>query len=190
MPAGSTDDEFANDGDLIAASQRRPELFGKLYRRHAVELTAFFYRRTTDPHVSADLLAETFAVAFEKRNKYKAAKGSGKAWLYGIAKIELARYRRKQTVELRAVRKLGIDVPQLSEEDIERIEGLMIADALGPALHDAVDRLPPAEREAVQFRVVDGEDYDAIAARTGATVGALRVRVHRGLGRLATELGQ
>lgn len=177
-----------DDGELLVASVRTPEAFGELYRRCSDELLAFFYRRTEDPHVAADLLAETFAIAFRKRAKYRPSSGPPIAWLYGIGKLELARYYRKQRVELRATKKLKIDVPRLTSDDIARIESLVDIERQRQQLDEAMQSLSAAERTAVQRRVVDGHDYDAIAEETGSSPGAIRVRVHRGLGRLATEL--
>src|SRR3954447_14909210 len=52
------------DAELIIASRRDPRAFRALYDRWAERLLAYFYRRVLDPEVAADLLAETFAVAY------------------------------------------------------------------------------------------------------------------------------
>src|ERR1039458_3330098 len=45
--------------------------FATLYDRHSAELLGFFVRRTYDPEVGVDLLAETFAVAFKDRREFR-----------------------------------------------------------------------------------------------------------------------
>jgi DNA-directed RNA polymerase specialized sigma24 family protein len=52
-------------------------------------------------------------------------------------------------------------------------------------LPGALDWLSQGERDAVTLRVVHELDYPAIARRLGCSEGAARVRVHRGLARLA-----
>jgi DNA-directed RNA polymerase specialized sigma24 family protein len=55
-------------------------------------------------------------------------------------------------------------------------------------LDEALEALAPDLREAVELRVVDDLTYDELAARSGTTAGAARVRVHRGLKALRERL--
>jgi RNA polymerase sigma factor (sigma-70 family) len=59
------------DAQLLLASRKDPAAFRELYDRWADRLLAYFYRGTLDPEVAADLLAETFAVAFERRARFR-----------------------------------------------------------------------------------------------------------------------
>ena len=43
----------------------------ELYDRHAEAILAFLVRRTWDPEVAVDILAETFAVALEGRHRFR-----------------------------------------------------------------------------------------------------------------------
>jgi RNA polymerase sigma-70 factor, ECF subfamily len=174
------------DAELIVASRDDPRAFRELYDRWAERLLAYFYRRVLDADVAADLLAETFAVAYEKRRRFRDVGRPGGTWLYGIAARELSHWFRRQEVERRAIRRLGIDVPALDDESRRAIEGLADADEHRAALTAALERLGPGERDAVHLRVVDELGYDEIAARLDCTEAAARVRVHRGLARLNT----
>lgn len=172
------------DAELIVASRRDPRAFRELYDRWAEKLLAYFYRRVLDPEVAADLLAETFAVAYERRRRFRDIGRPGGAWLYGIAAKELSHWFRRQEVERRAVRRLGVEVPPLDDESIARIEALADIDQHREALAAALDQITGGEREAVQLRVVDELGYAEIATRLDCTEGAARRRVHRGLARL------
>jgi DNA-directed RNA polymerase specialized sigma24 family protein len=92
---------------LIVASRDDPQAFREFYDRWAETMLAYFCRRVRSPEVAADLLAETFAVAFEARGRFRDVGKPGGAWLYGIARKELSRYFRRQRVELRVVQRLG-----------------------------------------------------------------------------------
>ncbi len=172
------------DAELIVASQRDPDAFCELYDRWAEPLLAFFARRVGDPEVAADLLAETLAVVFEKRDRFRDTGHSGAAWIFTIAGRQLSRYRRRRRVELRAVERLGLSLPQLDLESVRAIEVLTERDAHQAMLADAIRGVPPGEREAVELRVIEELECREIAARLNCSVVAARVRVHRGLARL------
>jgi RNA polymerase sigma-70 factor, ECF subfamily len=172
------------DSALIVASRTDPKAFRELYDRWAERLLAYLYRRVFDAEVAADLLAETFAVAYERRSRFRDVGKPGAAWLYGIAANELSHWFRRQEVERRAVRRLRIEVPRLDDESIARIEALADAGEHREALADAMARMTGGEREAVELRVVDELAYAEIAARLDCTENTARQRVHRGLARL------
>lgn len=172
------------DAELIVVSQHDPEAFCELYDRWAEPLLGFFARRVGDPEVAADLLAETVAVVFEKRARFRDTGRPGSAWLYTIASRQLSRYRRRRTVELRAVERLGMTVPGLDDDSTRAIEALIERDGGHGPLAQAISHISPAEREAVELRVIEELGYREIAARLNCSVIAARVRVHRGLTRL------
>ena len=172
------------DSELIVASKNDPAAFRELYDRWADRLLAYFYRRVFDAEVAADLLAETFAVAYERRARFRDVGKPGGAWLYGIAGKELSHWFRSQEVERRAVRRLGIEVPALDDESIARIEALADAESQREALADALRQMPGGDREAVELRVVGELPYAEIAARLDCSENTARQRVHRGLARL------
>jgi len=184
VAAASRRNQVMNDAELIVASRDDPARFRELYDRLAEDLLAYFYRRVLDAEVAADLLAETFAVAFERRHRFRDRGKPGAAWLYGIAARELSRWYRRQAVELRATRRLGIERPALDDESIARIEALADGEAAHAAVVAALTRLPASERDAVQLRVVGELNYSEIAAQLSCSEGAARTRVHRGLARL------
>ena len=176
------------DGELLRAADHDPDAFRVLYDRWAQALLAFCYRRTCDPEASLDLVAETFAIAYQKRHRYRDRGRPVGAWPYGIAARELAAYRRRQRGELRACRRLAVAVPPLDDTSIERIEELVDAAQWRTVLGQALAQLTPTERDAVRLRVIQQLDYPTVAARLRRSEQAARARVHRGLTRLATTL--
>jgi len=65
------------DAELLIASRDDAHAFRELYDRWADRLLAYFYRRTLDTEVAGDLLAETFALAFERRPTSQARGATG-----------------------------------------------------------------------------------------------------------------
>ena len=177
-----------SDTELLARAGRDPEAFRALYERWAEPLVAYCYRRTFDAEVALELVAETFAIAYAKRERYRNRDRSVGAWLYGIARKEVARYQRRRRAELKAVHRLALQVPSVDEESIERIEELVDAERWRSALASALGLLTTGERRAVQLRVIDQLEYPIVAAELGCSEQAARVRVHRGVTRLAASL--
>jgi RNA polymerase sigma factor (sigma-70 family) len=177
-----------DDAELILRSREDPVAFRVLYERVAPGILRYFVCRVHDAEVAADLLAETFAVAYERRRRFCDVGRPGAAWIYGIARNELSHYFRHQSVDDRAVCALGLIVPHLDDESIVAIESLADIGDEEPALGAAIALMTEAEREAVDLRVVQELNYDEVAARLGCSEGSARARVHRGLARLTSLL--
>lgn len=103
---------------IVTAKHLDPELFDVLYGRRAHELITFFYRRTRNADTAAELLAETFAIAALRRRSDPDLSVRDAEWMRNIAKLELSRYFRKLEVELKAVVRLNMDIPRLTETEI------------------------------------------------------------------------
>jgi len=174
-----------SDDELWAAARNDPRAFRLLYERWAKNLMAYFYRRTLDPEASADLVAETIAAAYLRRNHYRKQDVPVTAWLYGIASRELGRYRRRRGAEGRAMKKLGMTRPDLDAESVARLDELIDLASYQTELEASLARLSQREREAVRLRVVQERPYSEVATELGCSEGAARVRVHRALRRLA-----
>ena len=172
----------SSDQALLLAARRDAEAFGEFDRRHARPLAGYLVRRTGDAEAAADLLAETFAAALTGLDRFDPARGDGAAWLYGIARHQLARRARRGAVEERARRRLRMERLALSGEDLRAIEACDDATI-------ALETLPADQRAAVHARVVAGQDYTAIAAASGSTEPAVRQRVSRGLATLRRRIG-
>ncbi len=156
--------------------------FEALYDSSAQILLGFFVRRTGDPHTARDLWAETLAQAFAARRRFRGSTPQeAESWLYGIAYRQLALYHRRGAIEQRALRRLATEAPPLSDEDLERLHELASLTQLGLEVDAAMNRLPPALRDAVALRVIDELPYADIARRLDTTPQAARVRVSRAL---------
>ena len=152
-------------------------------------MTAFFARRTYDPDAAVDLLAETFAVAFEDRDSFRGdADEAAIAWIYGIARHQLSSFYRRGSVERRAIAKLGVDRRALTDPEYERIEELAGLTETRRQVTTALDHLPEEHAQAVRLRVVEELGYDQIAAALGISEQAARARVSRGLRALADDV--
>jgi RNA polymerase sigma-70 factor, ECF subfamily len=160
--------------------------FTEFYSVHSKPLLAFFARRTFDVEAARDLTAETFAQAFQHRRRFRGkTEAEAAGWLYGIARHQLSRYARTGKVERKAIERLGIRVPDVSDEDHERIVELAgLADLRG-RVAAAFGELSEDQRDALRLRVIDDRTYPEVAEQLGISEQTARARVSRALRRLA-----
>ncbi len=175
-----------SDADLIRASTRDPDAFGELYARHAGALHGWFASRLE--WAASDLTAETFARAWLGRRRFRDQRdGSALPWLLGIARNVLAGSVRNDRIETAARRRLGLPCELAVDDGYQAVD-----ERLSPrhAVADAVARLSPGEREAIELRVVEELPYDEVSARLGIRPAAVRLRVFRGLRRISADILQ
>ena len=162
-----------------------PSEIEELYRRHARRLAGYLMRATGDAEVAADLTAETFAAALVARDRYRSELGAPSTWLYGIAAHKLGDWRRRGYAEDRARRRLGIERPPLSEDDVAELARL----AAEVSVVELLEELPSEQRKAVRARLLDERSYEEIAGAEGVSEAAIRKRVSRGLAGLRQRVG-
>jgi RNA polymerase sigma factor (sigma-70 family) len=182
-------DDAATDEALLIAARTDADAFTRFYRRHATPVLGYLVRRTRDPELGADLTAETFACALEGLDRFDPERGSAVNWLFGIARHQLLHTLQRGRVERRARDRLGMPRIELDDEDLERILALAESEATAALLADALEALPPDQRAALNARVLDERDYDAIARDSGAAEATIRKRVSRALDSLRSSLG-
>jgi RNA polymerase sigma factor (sigma-70 family) len=176
-----------SDSELLELTVEEPDAFGAFYDRFEEELLAFFMRATRRAEVAADLTAEVFAAALSSARLYRGELGSARAWLFGIARHELADTWQRGRVEDRARRRLGLDPVNLSDEALERIDEL---DALGTGVLRLLEDLPDDQRAAVKGRVLHERGYDELARSLSCSQSVVRQRVSRGLRSLRQRVEQ
>lgn len=157
------------------------------YRRHERAVVAFVGPMVRDPEVTVDVVAETFARAFESRATYRPELGGERAWVLGIARhVVLAAWRRGR-VESAVRERLGMRALTLSEETLASVEEAVLASE-SAVVEAWLSDLPEDQREAVRRRVLADEDYDAIARDLDCSPAVVRQRVSRGIATLRRGL--
>jgi RNA polymerase sigma factor (sigma-70 family) len=170
-----------SDASLLGAASQDPSAFSELYRRHVAEVHGWLRRRLE--WAASDLTAETFAVAWIRRDRFRDERdGSALPWLLGIAARLLADAVRRERVATRARQRLGLPLDLASEDGFDEVDA-----RLSPriALSHALGSLPEHERQALELRVIEEMSYRQVAERLQIRPAAARLRVSRALRRLA-----
>ena len=168
------------DGDSAA--------FDELVLRHGDRVLRFLATMTGDDAAAEDLRQEALRLALERLAQLTEPARFG-SWLLAIAANRCRNHLRDE-VRRRAA---GGDEPVLdAPPDRGRRSALssLVARESAELLALAVDRLPILLREAFVLFHQEQLPYAAIAEITGASEGALQVRVHRARALLRQQLGR
>jgi RNA polymerase sigma-70 factor (ECF subfamily) len=145
----------------------------------AQRLRRFLRRRMQSwPDELEDLVQETLLALHLQRGTWDPALPV-KSWVFAIARHKLVDLWRRRG------RHAALHTP-LDELDDEAMPGQ--DDDAAPARRDLgllLETLPSAQRDAILLTKVEGLSVAEAAARTGASVSAVKVQVHRGLKKLA-----
>jgi RNA polymerase sigma-70 factor (ECF subfamily) len=163
--------------------------FAAFYGSQADRLLAYVVRRVYDHDLAMDLTAETFAVAYLKRGRFRgSSRAEAEAWLFKIASRNITRYRRRGVAERKAIQRLGLEVPRLDDADIERLHDMAGTRKLRAVIAEELRSLSADQQEALSLRIVEELPYPEVAARLGVSEQAARARVSRGLARLGESI--
>lgn len=158
------------------------EEVSRLYTRHAAALLRHMARQTWEPELAVDLVAETFARAFEQRARFRGGDdAAARAWIYEIARHLLVDAARRGRVERLALQRLGVERRPLSGVEYDRVEELATSALARDGVAERFAALPEDQRVAVRLRVVDERAYDVVARTLGISEQTARARVSRGL---------
>jgi RNA polymerase sigma-70 factor (ECF subfamily) len=164
-----------------------PEIFEAFYRQHVEGIQGFVARRVGEPEHAADLTAEIFVAAIGAAHRYRPARGTPKAWLYGIARTVVAADRRQLARQQTREERFGAGA-MLDENDAAEIEARIEAAATLRQLYEAMDRLPETERAILELVAIDELSLTEAAAAAGVRPVTARVRLHRARRKLRAEL--
>jgi RNA polymerase sigma factor (sigma-70 family) len=166
--------DLDTDADLIAVSLREPERFADVFDRHYVEIHAYVAHRL-GPSLADDLASECFLIAFHRRRRYDLRQASARPWLYGIASNLIARHRRAEARQYRALARA--DRPLVLEPD--GIDGRLDAQALRGRLAGALADLSGPDRDVLLLVAWAQLGLEEVAAALGIPAGTARSRLHR-----------
>lgn len=175
--------EASTDRELLERTRAgEREAFGVLYERRHELVLAFLLKRTRNPEVAMDLMAETFAAALVAlADRPPAIEGSAAPWLVAVARNTLIDSYRRGKVESAARRRLALEPVQISDSDVERV---LRSAAETDLLVRLSEELPADQFDALRARVLDERGYEEIARELECSEAVVRKRVSRAIATL------
>jgi RNA polymerase sigma-70 factor (ECF subfamily) len=164
--------------------------FRDLYAQVAPRLLGYLVKLTRSRAVADDLLQHTFLKIHRARAAY-VRDADPIPWMYAIAHRTFIDHTRKGK---RAAVPVGDELPEVAaglagDPDDRRDEPRADPELVRAAI-DALAQLPTQQREAVVLTKLDGKSVAVAAEIAGTTVGAMKVRAHRGYEALRKLLGR
>ncbi len=168
------------DALLVEEAQQRPAAFAALYARYVRPVHRYIYSRVGNRADAEDLTAEVFIEALRALPGYR-ERGLFPAWLFALVRRQVAgHYRRPHPAQsLEAASDAPSHHPDPLAQALEH-EALV-------ELRERLARLDEDQRELLRLRYAAGLTYREIGEVLGKREAAVKMAVHRLLGRLHDE---
>ena len=196
------------DAALLAGLRAGDErAFAELVQRHSAALLRHARSFVHDPAVAEDVVQETWLAVVTGVERFE-GRALLRTWLYGIvanrARTRAVRDRRSVPFSALAASQADDfdalhDERFLSAQHARRPGAWAVAPEAWPdeqvqsaetlaLVREAIEALPPAQREVVRLRDIEGWDPDEVCLALGLTAGNQRVLLHRGRARVQAAL--
>jgi RNA polymerase sigma factor (sigma-70 family) len=165
-----------------AADEHRREAFERLFRDTRADLLAYLLRRSATPEDAADVLAETYLIAWRKLDAIPRG-DTARPWLFGVARNALMKGASRRRSYALVVERLAHELRAV------RPASPLTGDDRSEALDTALAALPEMDREILMLTAWEGLTPTQIATVVGRSANVVRVRLHRARSRLKRTLG-
>lgn len=182
-------EQEATEAELVAGFRADPDRFTAVYDRYFRDVYRYVAGRL-DVQAADDVAAETFLVAFGRRDRFDRARGGLRPWLFGIATNLVARHRRAEARHLRALAEAGGTVPRPADSHEARVVAAVAAQRQQPQLARALAQLTAGERDVVLLVALSQLSHDEVAQALGISYGTVGSRLSRARSKLQKAIEQ
>jgi RNA polymerase sigma-70 factor (ECF subfamily) len=179
--------EAVGDAAIIERSWREPERFAAVFDRYYPQIYSFAAERL-GRSTADDVAAETFMIAFDRRERYDLSRPDARPWLYGIAANLIARHRRAEARQYRALART--DVTEIGEGHADRVAGRLDAQAHRGPLMAALADISDTNRDVLLLVAWAELTCEEAAEALGIPAATARVRLHRARKKLRAVLAK
>lgn len=165
---------------LEAVARGDASAFERVYERYAGAVYGHALRQTGDPALAEEALQNTFLSVWRSAADFRRELGSGRVWLFGIARHrtqDLLRRRRRWEIPVEGLPERAA-VVEMGPAEV--VEGRL----LGEAVHRALERLSPTYRDILHLSYLQGLSHREIARLLDLPLGTVKSRIRLGLERL------
>lgn len=180
-PFHINEEELLEEKEWIAAAQKKPEAFDKLYDRYFERVFQFVFRRCDDESLAADLTSQTFFKALQNIKRYEYRGLPFSAWLYRIATNELNKHYRRnksrmvfsleEAPMLKMMEQAAGTMPEEREEQLQQLLAFF-------------RELPASDVMVLELRFFEEKSFKEIAYILNVSTSGAKMKTYRALERL------
>ena len=161
--------------------------FERLFAENYDQIVCYLLRRVNRA-IAEDIASETFIQAYDHRASFDRARGTPRAWLFGIVIHLLSHHRRDEGRQRKAYARVAmredLSVPDFADEMSDRVDASAVRAPVGAALAT----LNRGEYDALTLYYWADLSYDEIAQALGIRPGTVASRISKARARLRLAL--
>jgi RNA polymerase sigma-70 factor (ECF subfamily) len=174
-----------SDADLVREYRHDPDRFTAVYDRYFGDVHRYVAGRL-DTQAADDVAAETFLVAFRKRERFDPARGGFRPWLFGIATRLVAQHRRVESRHYETLARARAAPDDHGHEN--QVVTAVTAAGLQPQLARALAALTRKERDVLLLVALADFSHEEVAQALKIPYGTVGSRLNRARKKLRTAL--
>ena len=180
----------ASDLDLLARIRASDaSALDALYARYASPVYSLVWKILQNAEESEDVALDVFWQIWRQADRYDPSRGAPPAWIFTVARSRaIDRLRARQRREDRTI---SFDDPAAKLDPLDEEAGpdqVASFRQTRDAVREAMQTLPPSQREAVELAFFKGLTHVEIATKLRQPLGTVKTRIRQGLIRLRRQL--
>ena len=176
-----------SDAEIIRQSWGEPERFSAIFDRYYAQVHGYVARRL-GRGLADDVAAETFLVAFARRERYEVSRPDARPWLYGIVSNLISRHHRAEHRRYRALARAGVG--EVSEGHEDEVTVRVDAQAYRAPLAAALASVSGVDRDVLLLVAWAELTSEEAGEALGIPAGTARSRLHRARQQIRAALAQ
>lgn len=166
-----------SDGEVLARSQKEPDLFVILVRRYEAPLLRRAKTILHSPEDAEEAVQDAFTRMYLYADKYQVQEGASfSSWAYTILnRVAYTKYRAKSIERGKRAELLPEHYESLPDAKAEFLEDLSIRNEVITALA----KLPEAASKLLRLQFIEGKSQEEIAKAENLSIPAVKTRIHR-----------
>ncbi len=175
QPARATRDAPRDENLLARIAEGDLDSFSLFYERYAGRVLAYVQQLARGREGAEDVVQEVFLAVWRKAASYRPERGDAAGWLYTMTRNKLVDgWRRAGAGQEAAVDAFDFQRLAADPEGHEATELLL-------TVRQALERVAPEQRRAIEMAYFGGLTYEETASRLKVPLGTLKSRIRTGL---------